>query len=281
MEYVEGMDLARHVALRGPLPVAEACGHIGQAALGLQHAFEQGMIHRDIKPHNLMLQMGNGEWGMGNEKNPSGHSPFPIPHSPLVKILDFGLARLAGAPVHNAQTVSGMILGAVDFMAPEQADDARTVDIRADIYSLGCTLYYLLSGRVLFPNGTALQKVVAMMEKQPTPLSQYRTDLPPLLLNVIGRLLAKKPEDRYQSPAEVANVLTPFLNSPGPSVPGIEPYVPVLEAHLPSATLIEEAEPTVPARHTSATEVTPRRPNTAQPAASPWPLYAAGCLLAC
>ncbi len=226
MEYVEGIDLARHVAQRGPLPVAEACSHVRQAALGLQHAFERGMIHRDIKPHNLMLTQ------------PAGAG--------TVKILDFGLARLAGAPVNNAQTVSGMILGTIDFMAPEQADDARTVDIRADIYSLGCTLYYLLSGRVLFPNGTLLQKIVAIMERQPPSLSQYRNDLPPRLLNVIDRLLAKKPDDRYQTPADVADALTPFLDTGGPP--------PVLEEHVPVATLIEEVEP-VPARKPgSATE---------------------------
>jgi serine/threonine protein kinase len=273
MEYVEGVNLARHVALSGPLPVDEACSHIRQAALGLHHAYEKGMIHRDIKPHNLMLTH-------------TGSAPKTEPYG-RVKILDFGLARLAGAPVQNAQTVSGMLLGTVDFMAPEQADDARTVDIRADIYSLGCTLYYLLSGRVLFPDGSLLQKVVAMMEKPPPPLSQYRIDLPPLLFNVIGRMLAKTPENRYQTPAEVAHVLTPFLSGPSLSVPVTEPYIPRLEEHVPVATLIEEVEPAVPLleptdppRRASATEVLPRSPQTEpRRTRSRWRLYAIGAIL--
>jgi serine/threonine protein kinase len=140
MEYVEGKDLARRLAVAGPLPVAEACSHIRQAAQGLQHAFEQGMIHRDIKPHNLML-------APGGTNEPFGR----------VKILDFGLARFANA-TSSAQTASGMILGTVDFMAPEQADDARTVDIRADIYSLGCSLYYLLTAGCRSPTGRCCKR---------------------------------------------------------------------------------------------------------------------------
>jgi serine/threonine protein kinase len=251
MEYVEGVDLARHVARRGPLPVDEACSHVRQAALGLQHAFERGMIHRDIKPHNLML----------THTDSAKAEPFG-----RVKILDFGLARLAGASVQNAQTASGMLLGSVDFMAPEQADDARTVDIRADIYSLGSTLYYLLSGRVLFPEMTLLQKVVAVMEKQPPPLSQYRIDLPPSLLTVVGRMLAKNPEHRYQTPAEVAHVLMAFVEGRAASIPDVQHDVPVLEKHVPVAPLLEAAEPAVPSRNvpepprrSSATEALPRR----------------------
>jgi tRNA A-37 threonylcarbamoyl transferase component Bud32 len=273
MEYVEGVNLARHVALRGPLPVDEACSHIRQAALGLQHAFEKGMIHRDIKPHNLMLTR-------------TGAAPN-VELFGRVKILDFGLARLASAPVQNAQTASGMLLGTVDFMAPEQADDARTVDIRADIYSLGCTLYYLLSSRVLFPDVSLLQKVVAMVEKQPPPLTQYRIDLPAQLLKIVDRMLAKKPEDRYQTPADVVHALTPFANGPAVSVPVTERHVPVLEEHVPVATLIEEAEPTAPLlkptnprQQTSATEVLPRPSKARQRRSrSPWRRYVVGAVV--
>jgi serine/threonine protein kinase len=226
MEYVEGTDLARRLALAGPLPVAEACSHIRQAALGLHHAFEQGMIHRDIKPHNLML-------ARGGTNEPFGR----------VKILDFGLARFANAS-SSAQTVSGMILGTVDFMAPEQADDARTVDTRADIYSLGCSLYYLLTGRVPFPDGTLLQKMLAQRERAPEPVSQYRTDVPPLLLNVLARLMAKKPEERYQTPAEVAQVLEPFLDPSRMAAP--KPIVlPEVVEPLPTTLARSGAKPTV------------------------------------
>jgi WD40 repeat protein len=189
MEYVEGTDLARWVADRGPLPVAEACAYARQCAAGLQHAHEHGMIHRDIKPHNLMRTRDG-----------------------TVKILDFGLARLAaeaGSAPGNV-TAQGTILGTVDYLAPEQADDARQADIRSDIYSLGCTLYHLLSGRPPFPKGTLVQKVMAHQERQPQSLLELRPDVPPDLLRVIERMMAKLPERRYQTPAEVCSALEPF-----------------------------------------------------------------------
>ena len=139
MEYVEGLDLARMVKAKGPLPVAHACNFVHQAALGLQHAHEQGMVHRDIKPGNLMLSRDRDR--------------------AVVKVLDFGLAkaeretgttrpvgpdrRIRGQP---ALTATGQMLGTPDYIAPEQIPDAQAADIRADIYSLGCTLYYLLTG---------------------------------------------------------------------------------------------------------------------------------------
>src|SRR5262249_36457940 len=145
MEHVEGTDLSRLVRERGPLAVDRACDYVRQAALGLQHAFEQGMVHRDVKPHNLML-------------TPEGR----------VKILDFGLARLASeAFSEEAVPPTGMVLGTVDYVAPEQADNAHHADIRSDIYSLGCTLYYLLAGKPPFPVGTPLQKVRAHAKKTP------------------------------------------------------------------------------------------------------------------
>jgi serine/threonine protein kinase len=189
MEYVEGTDLARLVARRGKLPIEEACEYVRQAACGLQHAHEQGMTHRDIKPHNLMV-------------TPAGQ----------VKILDFGLAlfaREAGAE-SDALTSQGAVMGTADYMAPEQASDAHHADIRADIYSLGCTLYHLLAGGVPFPKGTFLDKVVRHATKEPTPISQLRPDLLSELVRVVERMMAKKPEQRYQSPAEVAQALAPF-----------------------------------------------------------------------
>jgi dipeptidyl aminopeptidase/acylaminoacyl peptidase len=189
MEFIEGTDLARLVGERGPLPAADACGYVRQAALGLQHAHEQGMIHRDIKPHNLML-------------TPAGQ----------VKILDFGLARFAHEAREQAGAVTllGAVMGTPDYMAPEQATDSHRADIRADIYSLGCTLYHLLSGRVPFPHDSTLGKVVRHATEQPTPLGELRPELPPGLVSVVDRMMAKKPEERYQTPAEVAEALGPF-----------------------------------------------------------------------
>jgi WD40 repeat protein len=192
MEYVEGTDLARWVAERGPLPVAEACDYVRQAALGLQHAHDHGMIHRDIKPHNLMRTRDG-----------------------TIKILDFGLARLAAeaGAVPSGVTGQNTLLGTVDYLAPEQADDARRADIRSDIYSLGCTLYHLLSGQPPFPRGTLVQKIMAHTERQPPSLLERRSDLPPGLARMVGRMMAKLPEQRYQTPAKVATALEPFTGA--------------------------------------------------------------------
>jgi WD40 repeat protein len=188
MEYVEGTDLGRLVKERGPLPVDRACEYARQTALGLQHAFEQGMVHRDLKPHNLML-------------TPDGR----------VKILDFGLACFASEAASAAGvTGTGLVLGTVDYIAPEQADNPHEADIRSDIYSLGCTLYHLLAGRPPFATGTALQKVLAHREKNPQPLTELRPDLPEGFMPVLERMMAKDPRQRYQTPAEVAIALEPF-----------------------------------------------------------------------
>jgi WD40 repeat protein len=189
MEYVEGTDLGRLVQERGPLPVDRACDYVRQAALGLQHAFEQGMVHRDLKPHNLML-------------TPDGR----------VKVFDFGLARFASeaASAAGLRTGTGLVLGTVDYIAPEQADSAHQADIRSDIYSLGCTLFHLLAGQPPFPTGTSLQKVMAHVNKKPQPLTELRDDLPEGIMPVLERMMAKNPRHRYQTPGEVALALEPF-----------------------------------------------------------------------
>jgi serine/threonine protein kinase len=195
MEFVAGVTLAQLVERDGPLPVGIACDYARQAALGLQHAFEQGLVHRDIKPQNLML-------------TPQGR----------VKVLDFGLARLhRGEP--GALTASGMVMGTPDYLAPEQAADPRAADIRADLYSLGCTLYFLLVGQPPFPGGTFVQKLEAHARKAPPPLCRRRPEVPAGLARVVERLLAKDPARRYQSPAEVAAALEPFTRPVSPARP--------------------------------------------------------------
>jgi WD40 repeat protein len=191
MEYVKGTDLGRLLLEHGPRSVDRACDYVRQAALGLQHAFEQGMVHRDLKPHNLMLTPGG-----------------------CVKILDFGLACFASEVASAASlTGTGVVLGTVDYIAPEQADAPHEADIRSDIYSLGCTLYHLLAGRPPFPTGTALQKVMAHVEKKPQPLTELRDDLPEGLMPVVDRMMAKNPKHRYQTPDEVAFALEPFTRA--------------------------------------------------------------------
>jgi response regulator RpfG family c-di-GMP phosphodiesterase len=184
MEYVSGENLERYVMDRGPLPVSEACDYIRQAADGLQHAYEHGVVHRDIKPSNLLL----------TEQN-------------QIKILDFGLARLC----RRRHTEANMMLGSVDYVAPEQARDARSVDVRADIYSLGATLYWLLSGKRPFcADRPVLEALLARQRETPVPLHKVRPDVPVELESVICQMMAIDSGDRYQTPLAVMTALAPF-----------------------------------------------------------------------
>lgn len=198
MEYVEGIDLHKLVKDKGPLPIEQACDYIRQAALGLQHAFDKGMVHRDIKPHNLLLAK-----------------------TGTIKILDMGLARVIRPDGEEASsstlTREGSVMGTLDYIAPEQAMDSHTADIRADLYSLGCTFYFLLTGKVPFPGGDALAKLMKHKLEEPVPVEKLRIDLPPGLASVLRKLMAKQPEQRFQTPAELAAVLASgtAASSPG------------------------------------------------------------------
>jgi serine/threonine protein kinase len=188
MEYVDGVNLADELRRRGRLPVAEACDIVRQSAVGLEHAFECGLIHRDLKPHNLM-------------RTADG----------TVKILDFGLAVLADSGARGGDlTGQNVVLGTPDYIAPEQAEDSHAADIRSDIYALGCTLYHLLTGRVPFPGDSVLRKLDGHRMQEPEPLRTVRPEVPAELAAVVARMMAKKPAARYQTPAEVARALAPF-----------------------------------------------------------------------
>jgi WD40 repeat protein/serine/threonine protein kinase len=186
MELIEGTDLASLVKQQGPLPVAQACECARQAALGLQHVHEKRLVHRDVKPSNLLLTTGG-----------------------IVKVADLGMAgwRAEGPPAEGSLTGAGTVMGTPDFMAPEQALDAHAADIRADLYSLGCTLYYLLAGRVPFPGGSLTEKLLRHQQAEPEAVERLRPGLPPGLPAVLRRLLAKRPGDRYPTPAEAAAAL--------------------------------------------------------------------------
>ncbi|MFO0878183.1 MAG: protein kinase [Gemmataceae bacterium] len=196
MEFVDGISLSQLLRERGgPLPLAEACEYVRQAALGLQHAHEQGMVHRDVKPHNLMITR-DGQ----------------------VKILDFGLAgfvRDANREESDSLTDSGVVLGTADYIAPELTRDARTGDIRADIYSLGCTLYQLLAGRVPFASGSVVEKMVKHVIDVAEPLDRLRPDLPSNLVQVVEKMMAKRPDDRYPTPLAVAEALASLVEPQG------------------------------------------------------------------
>jgi len=191
MEFVEGTDLASLVWQRGPFPVTQACEVVRQAALGLQHLHEHGLVHRDVKPANLML-------------TPSGQ----------VKVLDLGLVlplheSTRGAPI----TWQGQCLGTLDYMAPEQCVNAHTVDGRADIYALGCTLYELLAGHPPFAGlgyASLYLKMKAHIEAPVPPIRACRPEIPGRLLAVLERMLAKDPGCRFAHLVAVAAALRPY-----------------------------------------------------------------------
>ena len=197
MEYVPGITLQQLVERHGPLPIAQACDFVRQTALGLQHAAEQGLVHRDIKPANLMILM---------------NEAAAMPQSAMVKILDMGVARLyqlAHLPEESLTTLTrdGAVIGTPDYIAPEQLEDPHGADIRADLYSLGCTFYFLLTGKVPFPGGTLIQKLDRQRQETPPSVDQLRGEVPLAVAAVVRRLMAKNPAERYRSPGELAAVL--------------------------------------------------------------------------
>lgn len=193
MEFIDGTDLSRLVKQQGPLPIRAACEFVRQAALGIQHAHDRGVIHRDVKPSNLLLTEG-------------------VPgQPPVVKILDFGLARIQGMDSSGPRlTQMGHILGTIDYIAPEQAQDAANADGRADVYSLGCTLYYLLTGQPPFGGTTVVEKIGARLLEEPPRLRAVLPTAPAGLEDVLRQMMARRPQERIQTPAEVAAALGPF-----------------------------------------------------------------------
>jgi serine/threonine protein kinase len=199
MEYVPGTDLLRLVRKGGPLPVSDAVYYIRQAAEGLQHAFEKGLVHRDIKPSNLIVTPG-----------PIGDPALKPGKLPLVKILDMGLARVVTPEERDTQldlTQAGLFLGTPDYVSPEQAEDATQADVRSDIYSLGGSLYFLLTGEVPFPGKTLVEKLRRALTNPPPSAATKRKEVSPALNAVIRKMMARNPEERYRAPAEVVAAL--------------------------------------------------------------------------
>lgn len=211
MEFVDGTDLGKLVSLCGPLPVDEACEYIRQAALGLQHAYERNLVHRDIKPVNLFVMF-------PQDANPRRRAkPAKKRRHGVVKILDWGLASVR-SPVAKEEApnkaLARALIGTADYVSPEQAKNAHAVDIRGDIYSLGCTFYYLLTGRPPFPDGSLVQKLMKHQQADPAPIASVRNDVPDEVQNILRRMIAKKIEARFQTPAAAALALGPFTQHP-------------------------------------------------------------------
>jgi serine/threonine protein kinase len=214
MEYVDGASMQELVARFGQVDYIRAAHYVAQSAVGLHHANELGMVHRDIKPGNLLLD-----------------------RSGVIKILDMGLARFFNDKNDNltAKYDDKCVLGTADYLAPEQAL-SNVVDIRADIYALGGTFYFMLTGQSPVPEGTIAQKLVFHQTEHPKPVTEFRDDVPEELLAVLERMMRKDPNERYQTPLEVAEALAPWTSEaiappPDHEMPDLCPAVLTLMGH--------------------------------------------------
>ncbi|MCA8987193.1 MAG: protein kinase [Planctomycetaceae bacterium] len=192
MEFVEGRNLHEMVMQDGPLNPLDAAEYIYQAALGLAHAHTAGLVHRDIKPANLLLD-----------------------NRGTIKILDMGLARFFDDGDENSLTIQHdeKVLGTADFLAPEQAINSHNVDSRADIYALGCTLYFLLTRHAPFEQGSLAQRLMAHQTQEPPPVTKYRTDVSEDFLAILQKMMAKKPDDRFQNASQVSTALKEWITA--------------------------------------------------------------------
>jgi serine/threonine protein kinase len=189
MEFIPGKSLYRLVSEGGPLPVKRAAHLFGEVAAALQHAHGQGLIHRDMKPSNILV-------------TPNDHA----------KVLDLGLALIEGESAAPREVIGGQgyVVGSMDYIAPEQTEDATRVDARADLYALGCTLYFALSGRPPFPRASTREKIRGHRKEEPPLLEMMNPAVPSAFAGVVRKLMAKKPADRYPSAAALREALVPW-----------------------------------------------------------------------
>lgn len=189
MEYIPGKNLYRLVTEEGPLAVPRAARLFAEVAAALDHAHNQGLIHRDLKPSNIIV-------------TPHGHA----------KVLDLGLALVQGEVPTEREIIGGRgyVVGTMDYIAPEQTEDAAKVDPRSDIYSLGCTLYFALTGQPPFPGGTALEKIQRHRTEDPVPIPQLNPAVPPAFIGLLRKMMARDPEQRFATAAEVQEKLLPW-----------------------------------------------------------------------
>jgi probable HAF family extracellular repeat protein len=236
MEYVPGINLHEHVRREGPLGWEQACALVRQIAVGLDYVHKHEIVHRDLKPSNLLL-------------TPDG----------TVKILDLGLASHRPAEVllpDGSLTPDGLVLGSLDYLAPEQARSAAQADARSDLYSLGCTFYYLLTGKAPFADRAGLDKITAHARDVPPSLRQQRPDVPEAVAGIVEKLLAKKPEDRYASAHDLIAALDNAVTAmPAPS--GADAPVPPLGKRVHRAA--DPVTRTDPATLVATPAVPPRR----------------------
>ncbi len=222
MEYVDGSDLMGIVKKFGPLDIGRAVHYIRQAATGLDYAFRSGIIHRDVKPGNILID-----------------------RTGTAKILDMGLARFYRDQTDQLTVKydDKIVLGTADYVAPEQVANSHSVDVRADIYALGASLYFLLAGHPPFPSGTVSQKLLWHRTKDPTPLRQIRPEIPEGLAAIVAKMMAKDPNARYQTPADIAAELAHWepATIPAPSPQEMPQLSPAAYDGVQAAEPVEES----------------------------------------
>jgi serine/threonine protein kinase len=251
MEYVDGASLQDMVKRRGPLDPVRAAHYVHQAAQGLAHAHLAGLVHRDIKPGNLLVD-----------------------RTGVVKLLDMGLARFFNDEEDIlTRKYDESVLGTADYLSPEQATDSHEVDTRADIYSLGATFYYLLTGRTPFEEGTVAQKLLWHQTRRPKPVTTHRTDVPEAMLAVLDKMMEKRPEDRYQLPLQVCEALATWTQQP--IAPPADSEMPRLSLAAVGPRYGSEAPPSTPTQKSGASsarrqwEISSPSSPTAPPSAVP------------
>jgi serine/threonine-protein kinase len=243
MEYVPGTDLAHLLLERGALAIDTACRYVAQLAQGLWHISSMGLVHRDVKPGNILVTEDGS----------------------AVKLVDLGLARFDHPNWDESAgdlTQVGIMIGTPDYVSPEQIRDSRSVDIRSDLYSLGCTFYHMLTGRSPFDGPDIRDKLYLHQATEPAPVEHLRSDVPAGVAAVVRKLMAKKPRDRYQDPGELAATLRPYLlhlgetmtDAVAPTSPGIPVAPPAWELprtdEVPLEGLALVSEETSPAPRT-------------------------------
>jgi eukaryotic-like serine/threonine-protein kinase len=203
LEFVEGIDLGEYINRKGRLDPEEARLIAIQAAHALNHAFQNGLVHRDVKPSNFLVSRPNG--GL------------------LVKLTDMGLSRATDDEDFRV-TRAGTTVGTVDYMSPEQARDSGAADIRSDLYSLGCTLFHMLTGQPPFPEGSLTERLYKHCESDPPNLLEINPKVSPSLCVILDRLLAKRPADRYSTPEDLIQDLIHLETIPAATIPaGVRP----------------------------------------------------------
>jgi serine/threonine-protein kinase len=229
MEYVSGVDLGRLLLDRGALPIEVACRYAAQLADVLRHIAALGLVHRDVKPSNVLVTEDGSN----------------------VKLLDLGLARFDHPDWEASRsdlTQLGMMIGTPDYVSPEQIRDPHGADIRSDLYSLGCTLYHMLTGRSPFDGLSAVDKLWHHQTEEPVPVEELRTDVPPPVAAILRTLLAKKPRDRYQEPGEVVAALRPYqIQGPDTVSDAVRPTLPGIP--IPASAIALPRTDEIPVHH--------------------------------